>query len=518
MMHRSKRSLAAVRIAAFSAALMSICGALPAAAQGAAPAPVVTSIRCWPSGSCPGGLRVPFGGYLRIQVDRRITTPIVEFTGGAKVSARSARDGALLAKVPVYATAGPVRVSGHGLQWSTATASVTPVTNHGISPPRPSGSAFDGNGMWIWTLSQTEGGDLAKIIKLAHARDVTTVFVKSSDSDHLYPRSAPQFTSGLVTTLHNAGIRVCAWPFVYGNVPTAEANMSIAAIQRGADCLAIDAEGAYAGKYASADKYMKLVRTSVGLRYPISLAGLPYVDYHPTFPFSAFFGAGGAQYNQPQVYWQEIGRSVDEVMTHTWAVNSPYGKAIVPIGQLWNVKRNSELLRFRSLSARWGASGVSWWDWQESKLSQWGAVGSALPWPAAALDAPNWITLQRNSAGDLVRWAQQHLIAAGAKIKVTGKFDAPTVAAVQTLQAQHLLLPTGSVDTATWKVLLAQKLPLPAWAKALSQPAKPTAGTGGGHQPPPVHVTSYHRRGSVPPLGSSMVDRTEFARAKLGEH
>ena len=474
---------------------------------------MVTSIRCWPAGGCPGGLRVPFGGHLRIQVDRRLTAPVLEFTGGAKVSARTARDGALLASVPAYATAGPVRVSGRGLQWSRPTRSITPVNNHGLNPPRPTGSAFDGNGMWIWTLSQTEGGDLNKIIKLARSHDITTVFVKSSDSDHLYPRSEPQFTTDLVTTLRRAGIRTCAWPFVYGNVPTAEANMSIEAIKRGADCLAIDAEGAYAGKYAAAGKYMKLVRTAVGLRYPISLAGLPYVDYHPTFPFSAFFGPGGAQYNQPQVYWQDIGRGVDEVMAHTWAVNSPYGKAMVPIGQLWKVKRNSELLRFRSLAARWGASGVSWWDWQESRAAQWSAVGSALPWPAAALQAPDWITLRSNSAGDLVRWAQQHLIAAGASVKATGKFDAATVAAVRTLQGQHLLLPTGSVDTATWKALLAQQLPLPDWAKRLSQPAKPTGGTGGGHQPPPVNVTSYHRRGSVPPLGSSLADRSEFARA-----
>ena len=33
----------------------------------------------------------------------------------------------------------------------------------------PSGTAFDGQGMWIWYLSQSEGGNLAAIAARAHA-------------------------------------------------------------------------------------------------------------------------------------------------------------------------------------------------------------------------------------------------------------------------------------------------------------------------------------------------------------
>ncbi len=46
--------------------------------------------------------------------------------------------------------------------------------------PAPSGTAFNGQGMWIWYVSQSDGGNLASIIAQAQAADVTTLYVKSS--------------------------------------------------------------------------------------------------------------------------------------------------------------------------------------------------------------------------------------------------------------------------------------------------------------------------------------------------
>ena len=40
---------------------------------------------------------------------------------------------------------------------------------------------FRGNGMWIWQLAQSEGGNLAAIANRARGAGITTVFVKSSD-------------------------------------------------------------------------------------------------------------------------------------------------------------------------------------------------------------------------------------------------------------------------------------------------------------------------------------------------
>lgn len=452
--------------------------ALVASPGASAAAPAIKSIRCWPAGACPGGLKVPVGGHILIETSTRLKAARVRFTGRIEVGARRTRDGRVIAKVPASALPGAVRVRGEGTRWSGLSQVITPVAPGASTPPVPTGTAFDGNGMWIWKMPLTEGGNLERIIAKARLNDVTTLFIKSSDSDHMYPRAAPQFTSSLVRTLHSAGLKVCAWPFVYGDLPDKEAEMTVEAIRRGADCLAIDAEGQYEGKYSAAGRYVKLVRTAVGTRYPISLAGFPYVDYHPNFPYSVFLGRGAAQVNQPQAYWHDIGPSVDAVMAHTYAVNRPYGRVIVPIGQLVNVKSNREILRFRTVAAALGSPGVSWWDWQESKASQWSAVGSALKWPPPALAEPAWVALRRGSKGDLVRWAQQHLVAAGQTIKVTGNYDAATSTAVRSFQASRGLEPTGSVAELTWRALLRVPLPLPEWAN----PKPP--------EKPPVNVAS----------------------------
>ena len=49
----------------------------------------------------------------------------------------------------------------------------------------------------------------------------------------------------LVSTLHANGLRVCAWQYVYGVHPVGEAQVGAAAVNDGADCLLIDAEGEY---------------------------------------------------------------------------------------------------------------------------------------------------------------------------------------------------------------------------------------------------------------------------------
>ena len=478
-------------------------GPTPVAVAGQAS---ISSIRCWPAGACPGGLKVPVGGYLLIGTQHRLRSPLVTIPGVGPITPRTARDGHLLVKIPAGSAAGGVSVSGAGMAWSTPSAPIQPVSSAGVDPPRPTGSAFDGNGMWIWTLSATEGGSVKKIADRAIANDITTVFVKSSDSDHLYPRSSPQFTKALVDYFHGRGIKVCAWPFVYGRLPKAEASMTIEAVNRGADCVAIDAESEYEGKYASAAEFIARTRKAIGTSYPLSLAGLPYVDYHPAFPYSVFLGRGAAQFNQPQAYWRDIGLSVDKVLGHTFSVNAPYGRVIVPLGQTWQVTKNSELLRFRALSAAWGAPGVSWWDWQESAVKHWQALGSNLAWPPATTAPPTWVTLGSSSKGDLVLWAQQHLKAGNYNVQLNGKFDAQTRAAVALLQGRNLRLPTGTVDEQTWRLLLKFQLPLPAWAK----PSTPTKTSGGIHTPPPVNVASTHSNGVKPPATAKLSGRSEF--------
>ena len=97
----------------------------------------------------------------------------------------------------------------------------------------------------------------------------------------------------------------------------------------------IDAESEYEGKYAAADRYIRTLRARIGETFPLSLAGFPYVDYHPAFPYSVFFGPGGATYNQPQMYWKAIETSVRAVYEHTYLFNRLWGHPIYPVGQTY---------------------------------------------------------------------------------------------------------------------------------------------------------------------------------------
>src|SRR5207302_5153948 len=179
------------------------------------------------------------------------------------------------------------------------------------------------------------------IVSTARRYGISTLMIKAGDGTTVWS----QFSSGLVSSLHADGLRVCAWQYVYGNHPVFEAEVGAAAVHNGADCLLIDAEAEYEGKYAQAQAYIKKLRQLIGPNYPVGLAGFPYVDYHPAFPYSVFLGPRGAQFNVPQVYWKEIGGGVDAVMNHTYRFNRPYVRPIAPLGQLYHSPPRPDISR-----------------------------------------------------------------------------------------------------------------------------------------------------------------------------
>jgi hypothetical protein len=338
-----------------------------------------------------------------------------------------------------------------------------------------SNTAFDRQGMWVWYVSASEGGSVRGIIARAKRNDVGTVYVKSGDGDDYWS----QFSTGLVQALHRAGLSVCAWHFVYGDDPLTEARLSAAAVKKGADCFAIDAEADYEGKYAAADLYVRALRARIGETFPLSLAGFPYVDYHPSFPYSVFFGPGGATYNQPQMYWKTIGTSVREVFEHTYLFNRIWGHPIYPIGQTYEAPGSASIRLFRRFAASYGGLAPSWWSWQETNEREWGAVGadSALRPVAGYRQQVLHPLLKRKSRGDLVVWAQSHLVAAGAELPVTGLFGAQTARAVRLFKEAHGLPANAIIDTDTWSKLLDLTPYRPTWARVR---ARSSAGGGAG--------------------------------------
>ncbi len=284
--------------------------------------------------------------------------------------------------------------------------------------------------MWIWELPYTNGGNLASIIASAHQYGIGTLMIKSSDGSGAWSQFSPQ----LISTLHANGLRVCAWQYVYGNHPVTEAYLGAAAVKAGADCLVIDAESEYEGKYIAAQTYIQRLRQLIGASFPVALAGFPYIDFHPAFPYSVFLGPGGAQYNVPQMYWKDIGTTVDSVFAHTYSYNLIYGRPIYPLGQIYSDPPAHQIVRFRELSRAYGAPGLSWWDWQEATQSTWSAVS--------------------RPAGALPGYSPSELISAGYKVGVDGGFGRSTQSAVLAFQTAHGLSPDGVIGPATWQALL----------------------------------------------------------------
>jgi hypothetical protein len=470
-MASSRRNLAVV------AALVAALAAVPAAGARTS-APRLISARCWPTASCQqGSSTVAPLGTLRLAGRHLGRQPVVSFpvkSGKRRgVHARLVGNTRALVPVPADARTGRIYVRSGQLRSNSVgpirirfpVSSVRPTSS-------PTGTAFDGNGMWIWQLPKSQGGDPAAIAAQAHAHGITTVFIKSSDAAGWWPQFSPE----LVAALKANGLRVCAWQFVYGSNPQGEAAVGAQAVGTGADCLVIDAESSYEGRYAQAQQYIVALRAAIGPIYPLALTSFPYVDYHPALPYSVFLAPGAAQFNLPQVYWKAIGTSVDTAMNHTYADNPPYGRPIMPMGQLYQNPSTAEIQRFRSLVPLFGGTGVSWWDWQEATTAGWNAVGGQLPtFPTGAV--PAWVTLVHGDKGDLVVWAQEHLAGAGQAVTVNGTFDAATTAATNAFQTLAGLPATGQVDEGTWRALLRYPAVAPDWSTTSAPRARAASGT-----------------------------------------
>jgi peptidoglycan hydrolase-like protein with peptidoglycan-binding domain len=341
---------------------------------------------------------------------------------------------------------GPIHVYKHALHPPVKKATV-PTVAGGVST-----SPLEGQGMWIWYVNKSSGGSLGAIVAQAHAAGVSTVFVKSSDGSSNY---WSQFSPQLVSELHANGLKVCAWQYVYGSNPEGEANLGAEAVANGADCLVIDAESEYEGKYAAAQTYIADLRAKVGPSYPVALASFPYVSYHPTFPYSVFLGPGGAQYNAPQMYWKDIGVSVDTVYANTYIANRIYERPIFPLGQTYGGATPTEILRFREEAVDYGAPGWSFWDWQETSTAGWGALTAAMSPLTTVTPNTTYPELSKGSKGDQVLWLQEHLAAAEPSQETTGTFGTQTTANLEAFQSTRGIPASGVSDAATWAALLA---------------------------------------------------------------
>jgi len=440
--------------------------------------PRILHVSCVPASRCSGNPhQVSVHGTLLLQGVGLQAGMTVAFpkSPGARISSNSpashlhASSSGLLVTVPASAHSGHIMVL-LGVARHTNSFGPIYVYPHALHPPvvkappaatvptGPSGAgtALEGQGMWIWELGKSDAGSVPAIIAQAKASDVSTLFIKSSDGTSFWS----QFTPQLVAELHAAGLKACAWQYVYGTHPGGEAAAGAQAVADGADCLVIDAEEQYEGRYAAAQTYVSDLRAKVGANYPVALASFPYVYDHRSFPYSVFLGPEGAQYNAPQMYWNAIGVSVDTVYANTYIANRIYGRPIFPLGQTYREVGSkavspAELLRFREEAVDYGATGWSFWDWQETSAKLWSELPATLMPLTSVTPNTSYPELAEGEKGDQVLWMQEHLASAIPAQETTGIFDSKTQANLVAFQTAHGIPPSDATDAATWAALLA---------------------------------------------------------------
>ena len=254
------------------------------------------------------------------------------------------------------------------------------VVRYALHPPRPpapppvgaggsrrAARAFDGQGMWIWYVSQSDGGNLAgdrrpgprrgrehAVRQELRRRDATTGL---SSRPH-WCRAARERPEG------RAPGSTCT-----ARTPSARPT-SARGGRPGADCLVIDAESEYEGHYSAAQTYIDDCARRSAPAYPVGLASFPYVYYHEPTPTRCSSGPNGAQFNAPQMYWKDIGTTVDTVYAHTYTRIASTAARSSRSGRPTASLRRANCALPRG-GRRLRRHGLSWWDWQETSARGW---------------------------------------------------------------------------------------------------------------------------------------------------
>ena len=120
----------------------------------------------------------------------------------------------------------------------------------------------------------------------------------------------------------------------------------------------------------------------------------------------------------------------------TPTLEPPLRRPIAPLGQLYDAPPPADVQHFRAAGGRLRL--------HRSELvvlavgQRRGLGGDRTPDPAPAmLTPPAYPVLKTGAKGDVVVWAQEHLMTAGQPVSASGTFDAATAQAVSAFQAAH---------------------------------------------------------------------------------
>ena len=226
-----------------------------------------------------------------------------------------------------------------------------------------------GKGMFIWRIQECHNGSVSEITRTAVEANYSHVLIKIANGIYSYNYDWEKnidLVPPLVAALKNKGIRVWGWHYVFGDQPGQEAQKAISRIrQLGLDGYAIDAEGHYKGKFASATIFMNQLTASIK-DIPIALSSYRYPSYHPQLPWNEFLQK--VDLNMPQVYWMwannpgaQLKACVSEFknMKYTPPI-FPTGAACTDLGWTPTLSEVSEFMR---KSKELNLPGFNMWEW-----------------------------------------------------------------------------------------------------------------------------------------------------------
>jgi hypothetical protein len=228
---------------------------------------------------------------------------------------------------------------------------------------------LQGKGFFTWILSNCEGGDPASVVAAAQAAGLSHVFVKIADGVKAFGVDASgfDFTAPVVQALRAAGIAVWGWHYVYGNDPSAEANIAIQCAQSlGLDGYVVNAEDEYKqpGKDAAARQFMSAVRGA--LTVPIALSSYRFPNYHAALPWSVFLER--CDYHMPQVFWEQAHNAGGQLRESKRQCDAlPNAKPYIATGPTYGVTgwepTPTEISEFLSTTRALGIPAVNFFDW-----------------------------------------------------------------------------------------------------------------------------------------------------------
>jgi len=244
--------------------------------------------------------------------------------------------------------------------------------------------------MWIWQWGQTEGGDLAAIVRRAKAAGLGSIWVRVGDSKSGF--YGAKYLDSLVPLAHREGLAVIGWGFPFLGDPVADGAWTAQVLEWQKDGNRLDA---YSPDLETAGEGVVVTDKRIAIYLGLTrqaLAGRPLVStvYNPTdkwwaeYPYKMV--ASYADAMAPMVYWgcREPGADVQRAVKRL----ATFGLPVVPAGQSYNMAGDGgrpgnptgpETMRFLHEARRSGAVGVAFWVWQDTSAEQWQAI-SSYPW------------------------------------------------------------------------------------------------------------------------------------------